>query len=338
MKATLKIIYALAATLMLLAMARCAPHCYGQTVNATADVDIHATIYGQPYAGKIVNAPVVLTPSTIPATQPAVVVAATQPVAQPAPVIVAAVIGRPSTKTTGTTGMLTKAPAGFKPASGKTYTGLIFNDQVGVNGLSNVIFSNCLFDITARDAKGNIKQYAVRCDTAGTGIRIIRCEMRGMSSAAVYGQNFTTTGCYVHDSRGDGFKPTKNATIQGCYVTRLGMSDGAHADGVQIIDGNGISIVGNFFDMPLSAAGTHANSNLFLQKASTNVTFSGNWCLGGNYTVCAYPDGHAAAKVGITGNTFYTGSPRYGFGNIFEGVVWSGNVTDKGAAATPQMK
>ncbi len=219
--------------------------------------------------------------------------------------------------------------------SNTTYTGRSFTGKIDPRGFSDVDFVDCLFD-------ANGAPWCVRCDDRETSSyerRFRNCEFKNMASAAIYGGGWSAIACYVHNSKGDGFKATECVLIQGCYLTKLGMSTGAHADGVQIRGGNNIKIIGNFFDMPTNVSGTSSNAAMFLQDDgngtdSTNITFSNNWCIGGNYTVCAY----AYENIKVTGNTFYTGTPRYGFGNIFAGVVWSGNVTEKGAAATPKMK
>jgi hypothetical protein len=237
----------------------------------------------------------------------------------------------PNTATTGilpTAGALAKAPPSFVPQSGKTYANMVFNDQVGFDNVSDVTFINCLFDITAKDTKGAVKKYGARCDGPGHNRVFKHCEFRGMGSCAIVGSEYQAIDCSVHHSQGDGFKAERNVLIQGCYVTMLGMSDGAHADGVQIRGGSDIRITGNFFDMPTGVAGTHSNACLFLQLDARNVTFHANWCRGGNYTICAYPEAKAQANVAITANVLWGG--KYGPANLFDGVIFRDNVDDKG--------
>jgi len=245
-------------------------------------------------------------------------------------------LAHPSAASTGiatTAGALAKAPGGFSPQSGITYANLIFNDQVGFDNVSDVTFINCLFDITARDTKGAVKKYGARCDGPGKNRVFKHCEFRGMGSCAIFGSNYQAIGCYVHHSLGDGFKAERNVRIDGCYITMLGMSDGAHADRVQIRGGSDIRITGNFFDIPNGTAGTHSNSCLFLQLDARNVVFQGNFCRGGNYCVCVYPDAKAQANVVITGNVLWGG--RYGPANLFDGVTYTDNVDDKGHSLKP---
>jgi 3-phytase len=245
--------------------------------------------------------------------------------------IVQEVTGRPDAKNTGTTGTLQAVDQNTVDwKSNTTYKNLIIKGSVDIRGLSNITFENCVFD-----AGGS--RWGVRADDgAGTNRVFKNCEFKNMASSAIYGGDYAVYNSYVHHSAGDGFKATQNVLIQGCYITMLGMSDGSHADGVQIRDGNNIKIIGNFFDMPIRSD-TSTNSSMFLQLDSKNVTFSNNWCIGGNYTVAAYPDS-SDNNVKITNNIFYSGTPRFGFGNVSDGVLWSGNVTDSGKTALTNMK
>lgn len=241
--------------------------------------------------------------------------------------------GRPGIATTIPVGTMKEVAADWQPKSGEHYQNLIIKGQKGFDGISNAVFTGCVFD-----AKG--ARWCCRMDRAGTGNIFNGCEFKNMASSAIWGRNYQAIGCYVHDSKGDGFKVGTggNVLIARCYVERLGMSDGAHADGVQIRGGGNVKILGNFFNMPTNVPGTSTNASVFIQAEGTvqahDITVDGNWCLGGNYTIAAY----ATKDIRITGNTFYAGTPRYGFGNVFDGVVWSGNVTADGKAATPQMK
>ena len=79
------------------------------------------------------------------------------------------------------------------------------------------------------------------------------------------------------------------------------------------------------------------DSNSRVAELSKNILIDDNWFKGGNYTVCCY-DVNAASNVKVTNNTFYSGSAKFGFGNIFDGVLWSGNKTNTGATATTKMK
>jgi len=241
---------------------------------------------------------------------------------------------QPSARNTGIlAGTVLKAPVyNFKAASNTTYTNMKFIGQVTATGLTNVKFVSCYFE-------GNGNMYNIRCDNA-SNVTISNCELVGGGMASIWGDGFTATANYIHRSTGDGFKLGRNVVIKGNYITELGWGDpDAHADGVQIRDGYNITISGNYFDMPNDVYNTKSNAAMFLQLNTSNVTFSGNWVRGGNYTIHAYSDlagGNATIK--ITGNIFYSGSSRFGFGHIGTGVVWSNNLTDKGTVALTSSK
>jgi len=218
----------------------------------------------------------------------------------------------------------------FKPVSGTTYTGLKIMGQVSLTGLKNIKFINCIIDAM------NTAWYCIRCDKA-SGIVIQNCELKNAKAAGVYGHGFSAINCYVHRIGGDGFKPLGNCLIQGCYVTQLGWMDPtAHADGVQISGGSNIIVRGNFFDMPRNVVNTLSGTNLFVQGVCYNITFDGNWCIGGNYCLHFYPDGGTGCSV--TGNTYYTGTSQYGFSSMASNVTWSGNKTQTGQTALPNTK
>lgn len=316
-----KLIFALTASLMLLAQL-----VHAQSIPAT----VTTTIDGKQYVGSVT-----LSPATKPADPPVIIVPpATQPTTAPVvippatPDVPVVLHGQPTALTTGISpGVALKSVAGIKWASGATYSNLRINGQVTLTGLTNVMLINCVIDAGGAT-------YGVRCDKA-TNITIKNCEILNTAAAGIYGDGFQAIGNYIHKSSGDGIKPGSNVLIQGNYITQLGWNaPDAHADGIQIRDGDNIKIVGNFFDMPNGVPNTKANCALFLQLDVTNVTFDGNWVRGGNFGMHVYSDttgGNATIK--ITNNVFYHGSTQYGFGNIGSGVVWTGNVTDAGKMA-----
>ncbi len=237
---------------------------------------------------------------------------------------------RPSALNTGVDPAVTLTTVGaFKPKSDTTYTNLYITAQMTLTNLMNVTFINCVMDI-------NFAQlYNVRCDGA-TNIVIDHCELKGASSTSVYGDGFTVTSSYIHQSKGDGFKAGNNCFIWGNYVAELGYQNlAAHADGVQIDSKSHIRIIGNYFKMPIDTDGNESNSNLFVQGPARDIVYDHNWSLGGNFSIHAYADGGGGPTVYITNNTFYTGTVRYGFGSIGTGVNWENNWTDTGFIALP---
>ncbi len=240
---------------------------------------------------------------------------------------------QPSASNTGVTaGVTLTNVTSLKAASNTTYMNLHITGQVSLTNLTNVKFINCVID-----AAGS--SYDVKC-TGATNITIQNCELLNAASAGIYGDGYTAIGNYVHRSGGDAFKAGKNVVIQGNYVTELGWNQpSAHADGVQIRNGDNVVITGNFFDMPNDVANTKSNSALFVQLNTTNITFTSNWVRGGNYSIHAYSDlAGGNATIQIINNVFYSGSARYGFGSVGTGVIWTGNVTNAGVLATAKMK
>ncbi len=222
--------------------------------------------------------------------------------------------------------------AAFKPKSNTAYANLYITGQMTLTGLTNISFTNCIIDA------GGTKTYDVRCDGA-TNIVIDHCELKGATSAAIYGDGYTATANYVHQISGDGFKAGNNVMLYGNYLEDLGYNNlTAHADGVQIVGSSHIRIIGNYFNMPINTGTNESNTNLFLQGAARDVIFAGNWCLGGNFNIHAYADGGGGSTIYLINNTFYTGTVRYGFAQIGSGVHWDGNLTDTGLIALPASK
>ncbi len=275
---------------------------------------------GKTYA--LVAAPPAVKPTTAPASQPA-----TQPAAKST--------SRPSRVTTSVPADVTLTPAAkLSIEPGKVYERLSLTGTQTITLAAGqaVTFRHCRID-------GGGNPYGFRCDQNAGRLIIEQCEIFNVSSAALYGRNFDCLSSYLHRSAGDGFKPIENALIQGNYVAELGwQSPTAHADGVQIRGGRNIRITGNFFDLPNDLPDCHANSALFLQLSARDVTFDGNFCLGGNFPVHAYADDGGGRNVNIHRNTFYTGSARYGFGSIGKDVVWTDNIDETGKAVRPGDK
>ncbi len=300
------------------------------------------------------------TPSSTTTAPPAVVV---EPTPQPEPVVVVlpaipstpvvtptaietpmqANGDRPSPANTGVAkGITLTKVSGFTAASNTVYENLYITGMVDARGVKNTIFRNCIFD-GGRTMSNEGSQWAVRCDGAAS-VTVENCELRFVSSSAIYGDNFRAINNYVHHTGGDGFKAGNGVLIQGNYVAQLGWgSPNAHSDGIQIRGSKNIDIVGNYFDMPVDVAGFKSNAVLFVQGGSDgpagNINFTGNWCKGGNYTIRAYTDGGNASSICIKGNYFWANQARYGIANNEDGVIWQGNtVADTGATALASMK
>jgi polygalacturonase len=114
------------------------------------------------------------------------------------------------------------------------------------------------------------------------------------------------------------------------------MSDGSHADGVQISAGANIVIRGNFFDMPVKVDGTNSNAAIFAKEdfgQIDNVLIERNWMNGGNYTLfITTKDGDPCTNVVVRDNLFgrdyrYGAKTIKGDTNIWENNRWWDTLT-----------
>lgn len=230
--------------------------------------------------------------------------------------------------------MLTAAPSTLAP--GKVYFGLLFTGKRTIKWAKGqkATFINCKF-------KGGGTDRIIRCDGNEGTLEFINCEFEDCSAEFFYGSGFIVRACYLHDSDGDAFKPHHDCVIEGNYVTRLGRGAGSHADGVQIRGGYNIVIRGNYFNMPIDVAGTSSNAAMLVQADGDgsrpyNITFEGNWCRGGNYTIRIY-DSSKPGTIKCIANIFFRGAAkddgtasRYGSHTIQSGVIWQENHREDG--------
>ena len=109
-----------------------------------------------------------------------------------------------------------------------------------------------------------------------------------MTSAAIYGSNFTARRLNIRNSGADGIKPISNFVIENNWIHQLGYISTSHADGIQMVNGGNGIIRNNNFDM--IPGGGYKNSNaLMIQTnvgAINNLLIEGNWFNGGtNYLI-----------------------------------------------------
>jgi len=326
----LRLIYALAATLMLLAQL-----VHAQTVTAYKLADggtltLTLTPATQPAAVVITAA---TQPATAPATAPVVAAApATAPTTQPVILVTTSPVKvRPSKDNTGipATVKLTDAPAGFKPLAGSTYKAFRFKDQVTIALAKGqvVTFINCLFD-----AGGDAR--SLRTDQNQGRVVLLACELRNARDELAYGRGFQIFNSYCHFSGADGFKPQADCLIQGNYVTDLGHNDGAHADGVQLLGNARIRVIGNFFDQVNDKS---CNRNLMASVVGlADIEWVGNWHTGRGWYALQLYDSIVPGSIVIKDNIFerYAGDLKmYTPLHVMAGVVRSGNKFSDGRSA-----
>ena len=151
----------------------------------------------------------------------------------------------------------------------------------------------------------------------------------------ITGSPSTITNCprlSVSYTGGDGTKLSSNVLLEDCWVHHLGMSEGAHADAVQIRGGTNIVIRSNFFDIPKPTVSPYSSNACLMMDSGesplSNVLVEGNWLSGGNYTIYLTPgaDPHGVSDITLSNNRF-TRHFLYGPLNAkWKGAVISGNV------------
>lgn len=165
------------------------------------------------------------------------------------------------------------------------------------------------------DAGG--QAYGVRSTDGARGLELDAGLIRNTSSTSIYGGGWSGSALEMTASGGDCVKPTSNVVLTGSWCHGIGTATGAHADFVQFQIAAGSSNVrvdGNFCDLGVSTLEGTEQSNACVQlnrevAALTDVSFTGNWFTGGNYTVnCSGP-----AAGSLKGrNTVWGDDARFG--------------------------
>lgn len=176
--------------------------------------------------------------------------------------------------------------------------------------------------------------YSIQCTYGYTGLLVEDCELRNMGSAGIYGSNFTARRLNIHDSDGDGLKPSANCLVESCWIHHLGKGDGAHADGVQTHGGGGSNFTYRYnnFDMPVTDPAPYKSNAAFMLEPDGgelhNVLIEYNWMNGGNYTV------YGSNMSGVTVRYNYFGRD-YRHGIKSKVVNWYGNVWEDNGQPAP---
>ena len=235
-------------------------------------------------------------------------------------------LAKPNASTTGYTGTLTPytGPSTIS-VDGTVLENMEFDGQINIEA-NNVTIRNCL-SIVPRN--GPLNNFRIN---SGSNILIEDCEMRGARNSAVFGANFTVRGSHIWDMGADGFKPFGNVVIENNYVERLHYVEDAHADIIQMRNGDGLIVRGNNFECFLDVPPDFGCSiAIFVNDSNgqtSNVLIEDNYLDGGNFTVQLEDKGPAAGpnNVRLRNNFFGTG---FRFGplrvNGFELVEECGN-------------
>lgn len=187
-------------------------------------------------------------------------------------------------------------------ALGTVYENIDFTSVVNLNktNLRPMTFRNCRFNITATYAVNTGSNFL----TNDIEVVFENCEFSGQTSACVQPTaKFKMINCKIHDMGSDGGKVFDNGLYENCYFYNIGMTDGAHADGIQITGtNNNFSIINCRFDVP-SYTGYSSNSGIFfvLEGDSYNSVIKDCVMTGGNYTFY-YGRKDIESSVAIEGN------------------------------------
>jgi len=162
-------------------------------------------------------------------------------------------------------------------------------------------------DVTLRNFRITGGLYGIRVNSGTTGFYVEDGEIIGSSSAGIYATGqIEAHRLHIHDHQADGMKiEGSNSLIEGCFIEKLGMVAGAHADGNQSYSGTNITFRGNNFWMPhpgtpnYPGAPYKSNATQIIKGDSQHFYIDGNWLNGGGYTVfCTSPHTH------VTNNFF----------------------------------
>jgi len=191
----------------------------------------------------------------------------------------------PGPDNTGPTGDVST----FEPYTGRTTINVdgtvlenfTFEGILRINA-NNVTIRNCVMS--------GAGTYGIQIYDGTTGTVIEDCIIENMLSAGILGSNFTASRLEIRNSGADAIKAFHNFTIEDSWFHSLGYLDGAHADGIQMVQGTNGVIHGNHFDMPYNVEG-YRNSQCIILGTNDgpieNILIEGNWLNGGNYCVVA---------------------------------------------------
>jgi hypothetical protein len=216
-----------------------------------------------------------------------------------------------------------KAPYYYSPSrnavyvtqSGAVLSGINFGSATVIVGANNVTIKNCTFT-------GTTGYEAVLQTGAYSGATVENCTFTGTKSP-------TEDNVWIASNQGsmtiedNSFlnSPTDAidmhaGVVTGNYFSGAGYLPGAHADAIWVPSSTGTTITDNLIDGTANAgAPAGANSDIRLTNELgnlSNVTVSGNYLLGGAYTVEAGSTNttHTVSHVSIANN--YIGFEEYG--------------------------
>ena len=225
--------------------------------------------------------------------------------------------------------------------AGAVLSGINFGTATVLVGADNVTIKDCTF-------AGTTGYYAVEQTGAYSGLTVENSTFTGsksptennvwigsvLGSMTIEDNSFLNSPTDAIDMHG--------GVVTGNYFSGAGYLPGAHADAIWVTGTTGTTITDNFIDgTPNADSPANANSDLRLTNELgnlTDVTVSGNYLLGGAYTVEAGSSNttYTVSNVSITGN--YIGFETYGpFYPATPGVSETGNTIVDFTNPTPSI-
>jgi hypothetical protein len=193
--------------------------------------------------------------------------------------------------------------------------------------------------VVIKAANVTIKNFRINANGNTYGVQVVSGnviledgEITNAMGGAVFGNNWTALRLNVHQMGSDAFDGGGNNTLQDCWIHDIGMSPGAHADGIQLNNGDHIVIAGNNFDLPwwnqIGSQVYRVNSCIFMNGYVYNyldgTVIDHNWLNGGNYSIYAL----GQTNTVVTNNIF---GQDYQYGYVDGSVsVWANNVDSSG--------
>jgi hypothetical protein len=215
----------------------------------------------------------------------------------------------------------TKAPYYYDPATntvivtqnGAVLSGINFGTASLTIKANNVTVKDCTFT-------GTTSFWAVAQAGGYSGATVEDCTFQGSGSPTETNVWIDSTQSITIKDNSFLMSPTdaidfEGGVVTGNYFAGAGYAAGAHADAIQMLGSTGpTTITDNFIDGTYTAAAaTGANSDIRIWSygsSISNVTVSGNYLLGAQYSVEVIQGSYPVSGVSITNN--YVGFWKYG--------------------------
>lgn len=240
---------------------------------------------------------------------------------------------RPGASNTGPHGPLRPSDSILAIQPGQVITDVDITGTVQIKA-ANVTIRN--FRINAGDAP-----YAIRI-FRDASVVLEDGEITTAAEAGVYGNDWTARRLNIHHMGSDGLKGGGNNRLENCWIHHLGMTKGAHADGVQLDNGSHFVFIHNSFELPWwdeqqlpgqAAKQIFRTNSVFFINGWVgdidDVIIEDNWLNGGNYTIYALKQSNTHVRNNRMGR-----DAQYGLlnGKVAE---WTGNRWEDNGKTAP---